>query len=257
MFWKRKSAARQPARGPAGRRLYAIGDVHGCAGLLAALRDAIVEDAAGAEAARTILLGDYGDRGPDTAGVYDLLLHGGLPDPVFLKGNHEAMLLDFLADPATGDLWRRNGCVETLASYGVDVRQMMVGREFQAVAEAFAENLPAEHRALVEGLSLSHREGDYFFCHAGIRPGVPLGAQRQEDLIWIREEFLGSAADHGAIVVHGHTPAAAPEVLANRINIDTGAFLSNRLTCLVIEGEERRLIQATPEGIVRSPVRAT
>lgn len=250
MFFRRREARRQIARGPEGTRLYAVGDIHGCADLLATLREAILADRAGFDgAARTIFLGDYIDRGPDTRRVIDILLDGSMPDPVFLRGNHEEMLLHFLADPASGDLWRRNGAIETLTSYGIDIRQMQLGRDLAAAAAALDAELPARHRAFFAALEPWHREGDYFFCHAGVRPGLPLDAQAPADLTWIREDFLASTADHGAVVVHGHTPAPAPEVLPNRINIDTGAFLSNRLTCLVVEGEERRFIQATPFGV--------
>jgi serine/threonine protein phosphatase 1 len=111
-----------------------------------------------------------------------------------------------------------------------------------ALAEGFAARLPAAHRAFLEGLPYSVRFGDFFFCHAGIRPGVAIENQDRFDLTWIREGFLDSNADFGVVVVHGHTPAPEPEVLANRINIDTGAVFSGRLTCVALEGTQHRFL---------------
>lgn len=250
MFWRRAGRERKIPRAPEGVRLYAVGDVHGCAHLLASLCEAIRADLEGwAGETRTIFLGDYIDRGPDSAGVVDILAGTDLPNPVFLKGNHEDMLLTFLAGAEAGPLWLRNGAAATLASYGIDVDRILLTHGYGALREAFAVALPEAHRTFFSGLRLSHREGDFFFCHAGVRPGVALDAQVPDDLIWIRDEFLLSPRDHGAVIVHGHTPSSAPEILPNRINIDTGAFLTHVLTCLVIEGAALRLIQATPSGV--------
>lgn len=231
---------------PPGTRLYVVGDIHGRADLLGILHEAIGEDAADAPARRVIVyLGDYVDRGAESSAVVEMLASGPLEtfEAVHLLGNHEAWLLDFLDDPDQGAGWIMNGGSATLMSYGIDA----AGISFQGdrLAKARAElrrRLPPTHLAFLESLKLSHVEGDYLFVHAGIRPGVPLDRQSVDDLVWIRDEFLFSDADHGKVVVHGHTIVDEPEVLENRIGIDTGAFATGRLTCLVLEGTARRFI---------------
>lgn len=233
---------------PEGLRLYAIGDVHGCDDLLAAAHGKIADDLAGRPVAdyRIIHVGDYGDRGPDTAAVIERLAELTLAEErvICLRGNHDTMLLGFLTEPAEmGPTLLANGGEATLASYGIRVGRLATFLADHAkLARRLADTMPAHHRAFLEGLGLSARFGDYFFCHAGIRPGVPLDRQSPHDLTWIRDEFLLSGADHGVVVVHGHTPAAEPEVLPNRINIDTGAVFSGRLTCLVLEGTDYRFL---------------
>lgn len=233
-----KEPLRAPGRLPPGWRLYAIGDVHGCVGRLAALHAAIAADAAARPAARATLvhLGDYVDRGPDSAGVLDLLLGPPpLAEAVHLLGNHEAMLLDACdpaAHPGAVPYWLANGGEATLASYGA------------SPADPPWEVVPPEHLSLLRRCPWHFAAGDYLFVHAGIRPGVPLDRQDPFDLLWIREPFLDHAGDLPAIVVHGHTPAAAPEVLAHRIGIDTGACFGGPLTCLVLEGASLRFLAA-------------
>ena len=145
------------------------------------------------------------------------------------------MLLEsFLADPAVGEHWRRLGGLETLHSYGVPVTGLMVGKAYEEAADRLRDAMPAEHTSFLRSLKNSYSTDKYFLCHAGVRPGVPLERQREEDLLWIRDEFLSSTKDFGKIVVHGHTPVEEPEVLPNRINIDTGAFATGRLTCVVL-----------------------
>ena len=169
-------------------------------------------------------------------GVLDRLARNPFPtEYIALKGNHEELLGTFLIRPEIGSQWRRLGGLETLHSYKVPVAALMVGKGFDEAAQALRQALPEAHSAFLTDLKLSLTVGGYFLCHAGVRPGVPLESQRAEDLLWIRDEFLSSKVDFGKIVVHGHTPAQSPEVLANRINIDTGAFATGRLTCLVIE----------------------
>jgi serine/threonine protein phosphatase 1 len=240
------------AQAPADTRIYAIGDIHGCDGLLAKLLDLIQADAAAAPEQRRLLvyLGDYVDRGPDSAAVIERLRRGPPAgfEAVFLMGNHEALMLDFLADPAAGGIWLRNGGRETAASYGVSSTNIHRGGAAElgklgTMRQVPGANLPAPHRTFLDTLVPMHREGDYLFVHAGIQPGLPLTEQRLEDLLWIREPFLSSPDDHGAVVVHGHTPVEAVEFRANRINVDTGAVWTDRLTALVLHGDERRLIQ--------------
>jgi serine/threonine protein phosphatase 1 len=162
---------------------------------------------------------------------------------ICLLGNHDRMVLDFLADPVeAGSLWLMNGGDATLRSYGLDAFGAETRRRLRDLRDRFAETLPAAHRDFLEGLSLSDQFGDFFFCHAGIRPGVPLEAQSPEDLVWIRDTFLFDPRDHGVVVVHGHTPQSRPEVLPNRINIDTGAVFGGPLTVLALEGTGYRFL---------------
>ena len=236
------------ARVPDGSRVYAIGDIHGRDDLLTRLHADILADAAVVGDLRRVVvyLGDYVDRGPGSRAVIDCLLGDPLPgfEVVHLIGNHEAWLLDFLDDAAAGPGWLANGGQATLESYGVHSGVPLGGfsglREAQAVLR---ENLPPEHLAFFHGLDLYHVEGDYLFVHAGIRPDVPLERQESADLIWIRNEFLHSRSDHGRIVVHGHSITDTPEILSNRIGIDTGAYDSECLTCLVLEGDTRRFLR--------------
>jgi serine/threonine protein phosphatase 1 len=247
------------ARAPEGLRLYAIGDVHGRADLLAEMHIRIARDLARRPAAdwRVIHLGDYVDRGPDSARVLALLVdyqRGGHAE--FLLGNHDSFLQEFLADPegADLDLWILNGGAETLRSFGVDPLLVMLAADdaaFRQLCARVDEAVPGEVRAFVAGLAPMVRYGDFAFVHAGVRPGVPLEEQELFDLIWIREPFLLSEADHGAVVVHGHTPVDAVEVRPNRIGIDTGAVFGGNLTCLVLEGAERHLLGS--EGLESLP----
>ena len=226
-------------------RLYVIGDIHGRADLLDGMIAAIGRDVAlrPTPDALTVTVGDYIDRGPDSRGVVERLTHNPFAtDFIPLKGNHEALLAAFLEEPAMAERWRHLGGLETLHSYGVDVAPMMRGRDFAAAAAALLAALPETHLAFLASLATSLTAGRYFVCHAGVRPGVPLARQRDDDLLWIRNEFLESRADFGKIVVHGHTPCEEPERRPNRINVDTGAFMTGRLTFAVIEGAELRFL---------------
>jgi serine/threonine protein phosphatase 1 len=229
------------------RRIYVIGDIHGCSELLDRMIGHIERDLGGLPGAEclTVTLGDYFDRGPDSRGVIDRLARNPFPTPyVALKGNHEELFETFLREPAVGRHWRQLGGLETLHSYGVRVGSMMIGRSYENAADALRQALPPQHREFLSSLRLSLDLGRYFLCHAGIRPGIPFDRQDPEDLMWIREEFLLSRMDFGKVVVHGHTPTEEPEVLPNRINIDTGAFATGRLTCVVLEEGKHRFITA-------------
>lgn len=230
---------------PAGLRLYAIGDMHGCDAKLAAVHEAIRADLAARTSPdhRIIHIGDYADRGPDSAGVIGRLARMTASDPrvICLRGNHDQLLLDFLAGPEEhAPMLLRNGGKETLRSYGVQLRSRTYGQ----LGQELAEKMPAADRAFLNALPTSVQFGDYFFCHAGIRPGVPLSEQDAYDLLWIRDEFLLDGRDHGVVVIHGHTVTATqkPEVLLNRIDIDTGAVFDGPLTCLVLEGTAHRFL---------------
>jgi serine/threonine protein phosphatase 1 len=241
--------AQPPSTIPSGHRVYAIGDIHGRADLLTKLLGVISADADGRGAAlnRLVYLGDYVDRGPDSRGVIDLVLDG-VPSGfsvVTLMGNHEEMMRRFVGgEIALGRTWMINGGDATLASYGIDPPGWLDGSAaYRRASDELAASLPQRHRDFLGRLALSHELGDYFFVHAGVRPGVPLPRQLQEDLLWIRDEFLDSEDDFGKRVVHGHSIAPKPMVERNRIGIDTGAYASGTLTALVLEGDEWRLMQ--------------
>jgi serine/threonine protein phosphatase 1 len=235
-----------PPQVPAGSRIYAIGDVHGRADLLERLRTAIVEDAKWHPVPRKVVvyLGDYVDRGPDSRGVVDLLVREALPgfESVFLKGNHEDSLLQFLTDPGITPAWMAYGGEATLYSYGVRPPDSRKVQDVLGAQKAFIHALPSAHLEFLAALKLVHIEGDYAFVHAGFREGVPIEFQDPQDMMWIRNEFLFSDADFGKVAVHGHTITDRPEIRPNRIGIDTGAFATGTLTCLVLEGTERRFL---------------
>ncbi|SEA30073.1 metallophosphoesterase [Rubrimonas cliftonensis] len=239
------------ARGPEGLRLYAIGDVHGRLDLLRARHAAIATDLVRrpVRAFRVIHLGDYVDRGPDSAGVIAALIEFCRDgDGVCLAGNHDVWMLRFLAKPtAANSAWTDFGGVETLISYGVSPYARGMGlRPLKALGKDLRAALPPEHEAFLRGLRACERHGDYFFAHAGVRPGRALERQSLSDLTEIREPFLSEQGDFGAVVVHGHTVTPEPCVKPNRIGIDTKAYASGVLTCLVLEGAEKGWL--TPEG---------
>jgi len=242
-----RTAAR-PYHAPPGTRLYAVGDIHGRADLLARIHKRIRADARKTPELRKVVvyLGDYVDRGAKSRQVIDMLLQKPLEgfESVHLKGNHEDYMLGFLEGNGDGLGWLFNGGETTIASYGVAPasNNQLEASAIEALRTALDAAVPDTHRAFLSNLKLHHREGDYLFVHAGIRPEVALAEQSEDDLMWIRDEFLGSEADHDCRVVHGHTITWSPEVLPNRIGIDTGAFISGELTCLVVEGAETRFL---------------
>ena len=238
------------AHTPPGLRLYVIGDVHGRVDLLAHMHRRIARDLARRPAAdrRVIHLGDYIDRGPQSVAVLELLLdYRAKGQGDFLLGNHDRFLRDFLTDPecADFDLWMVNGGVETLDSFGIDGMQAAFSSDRGVrlrLHDQLTASMPPGLPAFLGGLALMLRFGDYVFVHAGVRPGVALAEQSAHDLVWIREPFLFSDTDHGAVIVHGHTPVEQVEARPNRIGIDTGAVFTGRLTCLVLEGATRGLL---------------
>ena len=247
LFSLRKKETRRLAEAPAGSRLYIVGDIHGRLDLLLRLQDKIAEDARKEPAGfrRIFYLGDYIDRGPSSREVLDLLINrpqASLPAS-HLLGNHEAMLLRFLEDSSIGPEWLAYGGLATLMSYGVNLKADGKHEQKLAAAQkALNENLPESHKEFLRGLPRHASAGDYFFVHAGVRPGIPLDRQTDSDLIWIRDEFLDSQDFHGKIVVHGHSYRTEPEVRPNRVGIDTGAYATGRLTCLVLEGPSMRFL---------------
>ena len=248
---KRKRNRRSPEwepRLPDGLRVYAIGDIHGRADLLRTLLEKIANDSrkAPVEQERLVYLGDYIDRGHESRQVIDLLLEGPPPgfDAIYLKGNHEEALLNFLATPNFGYEWQHYGGLETLASYGVtELGARLSSEDFDRAHDQLKAALPESHLAFFRTLELSACFGDYFFTHAGVRPGIPLEEQRPEDLLWIRSEFTRWRGRFEKVVVHGHSISEEPEFERSRIGIDTGAYLTHRLTSVVLEGSDRRLPQ--------------
>jgi serine/threonine protein phosphatase 1 len=235
------------ARTPDGLRIYAIGDVHGRDDLLAEAHDKMAADLAARPAAdhRLIHLGDYVDRGPGSAAVIERLVRAMEGDArvLCLKGNHEEMLLEFLDHPGDGGpTFFSNGGLATLTSYGLPDHHFFSNGHMIAAADRLASAMPAAHRAFLKSLKLSATFGDFFFCHAGVRPGVPLDRQAPHDLTWIRGAFLNSDADFGKVVIHGHTPVDRPEIRPNRIDIDTGAVFTGTLTTIAVEGTSYRFL---------------
>ncbi len=228
-----------------GVRIYAVGDVHGRADLLRALLAHIDADLAAypIEQSVQVFLGDYIDRGPYSREVLDHLIKRRREHSmVYLTGNHENCAAEFISNPSVWPNWKSIGGVNTLLSYGVTPSIGDDPRELKELSTAFRQALPDDHRRFLESLALSFTRGDFFFTHAGVRPGIPLEQQRQADLLWIREDFLLHEEDFGKVVVHGHTPTREPDIRPNRINIDTGAYATGRLTCLVLEGDQIRFI---------------
>jgi serine/threonine protein phosphatase 1 len=226
-------------------RIYAIVDVHGRADLLKKMLDVIDQTLVTQPVERVVqvLLGDYIDRGPNSREVIQILLARRRRHAMIcLKGNHESYAARFLDDPSILSEWRRVGGVNTLLSYGLQPSANDDPNEQHEIAKAFADALPESHRRFLLGLPLSFTCGDFFFAHAGVRPGIPLARQREQDLLWIRDDFLLHEGAFDKIVVHGHTPAQKPDIRTNRINIDTGAYATGKLTCLVLQGDQMSVI---------------
>jgi serine/threonine protein phosphatase 1 len=226
-------------------RLYVVGDIHGRSDLLDQIVDKINRDIEhhGRRECLTITLGDYVDRGPDSRGVLERLCRNPFPTQyVALRGNHEELFETFLHQPSVADQWRRLGGLETLHSYGIPTNDLMLGRGFEEAARALSVEVPEAHQAFLASLKTYLSNNDLFFCHAGVRPDVPLDRQNVDDLLSIRDEFLSSKKDFGKMIIHGHSPNEWPQIRPNRINIDTGAFATGRLTCLVIEGNRGRFL---------------
>lgn len=245
----------EPARPrlPDGIRVYAVGDVHGRADCLGELVAQIEAHQAAFPIAdpRIVLLGDLIDRGPDSAGIVELLCRPALAEGIALHvllGNHEQMMLQFIEEPGIGRFWLPLGGQATLASYGVDCRGALTDEHLTRMRDDLLEKQPLAHRRLLEGCTPSLEIGDYLFVHAGVRPGVPLAQQRVEDLLWIREPFLSSPRPSEHVVVHGHDIVSTPEFLPGRIGIDTGAYRGGVLTCLVLEGGEQTILQTRPDS---------
>ncbi|OAN50064.1 metallophosphoesterase family protein [Magnetospirillum moscoviense] len=235
---------------PSGCRVYAIGDVHGRADLLDQLLARIAEDAqANAHKALSLVfLGDFVDRGLHSKAVVDRLI-AGPPSTgplakaawVCLRGNHEDYLVRFFTDQGSGRAWCANGGVATVESYAGPLTDEQ-RTDLAALQLAFIRALPRNHLRFLSRLPLWHLIGDYLFVHAGIRPGIRLEDQDPGDMLWIRDEFLFDPTPHPWVVVHGHSQRPLPEVRANRIGIDTGAYRSGVLTALVLDGSTQHFL---------------
>jgi serine/threonine protein phosphatase 1 len=240
------------ARAPAGTRIYAIGDIHGRLDLLEEMHLLIRADAgqvAPGTQLSVVYLGDYIDRGPRSRGVIERLIDDPMRadfNTVYLRGNHEDIMLGFLDSGTRGSPWFRHGGRETLQSYGIEAPHPEAERDFPAARAGLGAALPPDHRAFLDATKVMHREGDYLFVHAGIRPGVRLDKQDPNDFMWIRHEFMDSDAQTEVCVVHGHTIEARPAITDNRIGLDTGAYYTGVLSCAVIEGDTVRFLQTPP-----------
>lgn len=225
---------------PDGVRVYAISDIHGCAHLLEPMLRVIDADLAHRRPRHVVevFMGDYIDRGPDTRLTLDLLIERSRRShTVFLKGNHEAFLAKVLHNPSLLGDWLRIGGAQTLSSYGVS--SAVSGAETNdpvSLLRDLARAIPRSHVEFLRNLRPSFTCGDFFFVHAGVRPGVPLSEQQEEDLLWIRDEFLQSDERFSKYIVHGHTPVRSAELRPNRANIDTGAYATGNLTLMSIQG---------------------
>jgi len=230
---------------PEGTIIYAIGDIHGRLDLLDALGARIDRDVEGEQPNESleIYLGDYIDRGPHSAAVIDWLAkRGDTRNSLFLRGNHEFLLEEFLAHESAYKDWGQLGGFETLVSYGIDLPHDLPEDSF--IREELASRMPPVHRRFLDQLLTSVEIGPYLFVHAGLRPGIPLEEQTERDCLWIRDEFLEHEEKFERLVVHGHSPVARPELLSNRINLDTGAFATGRLSCLKISARGAILLES-------------
>ncbi len=236
---------------PPNTRIYAIGDLHGHRAELTKMMNLITEDVRGRDIkhVKVVFLGDYIDRGPDSAGLLDDLIalkNGDLPfEFIFLKGNHEHWLLEFMRDPLiNSNEWLVWGGVETMQSYYVihDPRRP-IADQVKFLSKSLNEKVPASHQEFLKSLDVYYQCGDYLFVHAGIRPNFPLHEQAPEDMWMIRETFIEYEGLHPWRVVHGHTISEHPELLPNRINVDTGLYRHGVLTCAVLENDTVEFLQ--------------
>lgn len=236
------------ARTPDGVRIYAVGDVHGCLQTFESLLALIDQDLQSAPVKdhRIIMLGDYIDRGPNSAGVIERLIELKKTDNrlVALRGNHDQLLMDFMSDPlSVSEMWLTYGGRETLESYQSTVAHPYDPEEaIQQAALDLSASLPEAHRAFFDESALTHKLGDFLFVHAGISPDHSIDDQVAEDLLWIRDPFLSHEALFDYVVVHGHTPVATADVRSNRINVDTGAVFGGALSAVVLEGSRFRFL---------------
>lgn len=219
--------------------IYAIGDVHGCYDLLLQLEDIIRKDAGSIDGEKwIIMLGDMVDRGPSSAQVLDHLL---APPPkgikrVCLTGNHERMMAQFIENPRSALRWLEFGGRETLLSYGMNPRNLEnAGKSERKLTQLLQSHIPEEHVNFLKRMPCVIQSTNHIFVHAGLRPGVPIAKQAENDILTIKADFINDTSDYGFIVVHGHTPVEKPDIRANRINVDTGAYATGCLSAVRLE----------------------
>ena len=225
-------------------QVFAVGDIHGCKELLNVIHNKIIEVSKNKEGEKLLIyLGDYIDREPDIKGTIQTLIDFQPENfiQVFLLGNHEQMLLDFMAGKRNSlYIWLGNGGLETLESYGSDMNSYidhsMELKDEELIRKQFTRLLPFSHKNFFNQLILNYEWGDYFFVHAGINPDLPIEKQEKETMLWTREKnFFNPKMTCSKIIVHGHTPVEKIEKYPFRINLDTGSFYSGKLSCLKIE----------------------
>jgi len=250
MFWNRKKVVEDiKARAPQGTRIYAIGDIHGHAKLLNKMHEAIIEDAKHSNAQRKLIIyvGDYIDRGVESKEVIETLINNPMSKEGFeiicLMGNHEDAMINFMNSPIDMEIWLLWGGDATIRSYGQHLRDAQGHRiKLDELGRLFNKLVPSSHKEFLRNLKLSHSEGDYLFVHAGLRPGVPIDKQSREDMLTIREPFTASKKRFDQTVVFGHSIFEDPFHKNGRIAIDTGAYASGKLTCVVLESDEVKFI---------------
>ena len=234
-------------RVPEGNRLYVIGDIHGRIDLLQQIHNKIQQDAANYPGSKHLIyLGDYIDRGDHSKDVIDLVLEQPLPgfEATYLRGNHEQSMLDFLQAAEVGHSWFNYGGLATLVSYNVKYNKIPTRKnDFEDIQINLKERVPHAHINFLEKTEFSHIAGNYYFVHAGINPKVALKYQLPEDQLWVREDFVSYNKPHEKIIVHGHSITDEPDLQTNRIGIDTGAYITGKLTCLVLENATQRILQ--------------
>ncbi|MDX1921904.1 MAG: metallophosphoesterase family protein [Alphaproteobacteria bacterium] len=236
---------------PPGLRIYAIGDIHGRLDLLKALMDKIDADTASTTATvKLIFLGDYIDRGLQSKQVLDYLLQlsdaaNDAQKPHFILGNHEQVMREIIkhSDLNLVQNWLTFGGRETLMSYGIRPAALNNAAGIRTMLNDFMAKVPSSHAAFLNAMETSVSYGDYFFCHAGARHGVPLSDQSEQDLVWIRRDFIANTKKYEKMIVHGHTISETPELLPHRINVDTGAYATGCLTAVALEGTQQWLVQ--------------
>ena len=240
-----------PAASTSGRLVYAVGDIHGRLDLLQRMIAVITADSIQTktrERPLVVFLGDYIDRGAESRGVIDQIIDlrsQARFEVRCLKGNHEQALLQFLDDPGFGPSWVGHGGGPSLMSYGIAPPQMRSDEEgWEATRIAFGAALPPHHLDFFQGLELCLVVGDYLFVHAGVRPGVPLEHQAEQDLLWIRGDFLNDPNGFEKMVVHGHTPVDRPYIGRSRIAVDTGAYATGLLTAARLIDRDRDFLEA-------------
>lgn len=250
LFKRKAKKKRVRASVPEGARYYVIGDIHGRLDLYKALIKAIEKDDAenGPADTQVILLGDLVDRGPDSAGVIAKTRKWQKSRAVrVLAGNHEEMFLRSFEKTDVLRHFLKHGGRETILSYGI-TKKAFNALTLEELFAKLPDLVPMEDREYLESFEEMIIAGDYAFVHAGIDPATPIANQKRSDLLWIRERFLDHDGPLEKVVVHGHTIFDKVIDCGNRIGIDTGAFRSGVLSALVLEGDTRRVIQASGNG---------